>query len=62
MIESVALGPGQALHLVRLAGRGLLVAATRERCELLCELEAPPPELPAPGSWRELLAARGGRK
>lgn len=46
VIESVALGPGQSLHLVKLAGRGLLVAANRDRCDLICELDELPPEEP----------------
>jgi flagellar biosynthetic protein FliO len=43
IVETVALGPAHRLHLVRLAGRALLVAASRDRCELLCELEELPP-------------------
>ena len=42
VIESVSLGPGQSLHLLRLADRGLLVASSRDRCELLCELDTLP--------------------
>lgn len=48
VIESVPLGPGQSLHLVELAGRGLLVASSRDRCELLCEMDT----LPAAGGPR----------
>ena len=59
VIESVPLGPGQSLYLVRLADRGLLVAASRDRCELLCELDSLPVEegVVAP-SWRQALGAR----
>jgi len=62
VVESVPLGPGQTLHLVRLADRGLVVAATRDRCELLCELDAAPAEEAVEMSWREALRAPWGRK
>jgi flagellar protein FliO/FliZ len=39
VVETVELGPGKCLHLVELAGRGLLVGSTGQRCELLCEVE-----------------------
>ena len=63
VIESVPLGPGQSLYLVRLADRGLLVAASRDRCELLCELDSLPAEegVVAP-SWRQALRARWGQR
>jgi flagellar biosynthetic protein FliO len=36
-VERVALGPQQALHLVRLGDRGLLIAASPAGCALLHE-------------------------
>lgn len=63
VIESVALGPGQSLYLVRLADRGLLVAASRDRCELLCELDSlPVEEGVVEPSWRQVLRARWGQR
>jgi flagellar biosynthetic protein FliO len=45
VVESVPLGQAQSLHLVRVADRGLLVASSRDRCELVCELESIPSDL-----------------
>lgn len=64
VIETVHLGPGKCLHLVELAGRGLLVAATAQRCELLCELENLPagmlePQTPRTAAPFARLARRG---
>ncbi len=42
VIETVALGPHQSLHLVRLGNRTLLLASTPQRCELLSEMEGEP--------------------
>lgn len=63
VVESVTLGPGQTLHLVRVANRSLVVASSRERCDLVCEMEALPDVEPATReSWREMLGARWGQK
>lgn len=63
VVESVPLGPGQSLHLVRLADRGLLLAASRDRCELLCELDSlPVEEGVVEPSWRQVLRARWGQR
>lgn len=40
-LERIALGPQQTLHLVRLAGRLLLVASSPAGCSLLGELASP---------------------
>ena len=61
VIETVALGPGRSLHLVRLADRALLLACSAKGCELICELEQLPGEPPAAGNrWSEMLRARAG--
>ena len=62
VVESVALGSGVWLHLVRVADRTLVVAASRERCELVSELEALPDLEPqtAGAGWRRALGARRG--
>jgi len=70
VVESVTLGPGQALHLVRLGARGLVVATSRERCELVAELDelhalpeqAPPEEAPARAGWRDAIGQAWGRR
>ena len=62
VVETVALGPGKCLHLVRVGDRGLLVSSTAQRCELLCELETPAAESTAAApSWVELFRARLGK-
>ena len=59
VVETVALGRDQFLHLVRVNDRGLVIASTSRRCELLCELDTPPAEEAAPAvSWVDLLRAR----
>ncbi len=59
LVETVDLGPGQRLHLIEWSGRGLLVASTSQRCELLCEMETLPAEQPAEqSSWAVSLAER----
>lgn len=47
VVESISLGPGQSLHLVKLGDRGLLVASTAQRCDLVCEIENVPEPAPA---------------
>lgn len=59
VLETVDLAPGRSLHLVALGGRGLVVASTAQRCELLCELEALPAGKPAAeSSWTGVWLAR----
>ena len=59
IVETVALGPSHSLHLLRLGERVLLLAASRERCELISELESLPPEAPAAEArWAAVLRAR----
>ena len=62
VMETVALGPGKCLHLVRLGDRGLLISSTAQRCELICEVEALAVESPVSGlSWVEVFRARLGK-
>jgi len=62
VLETVALGPGKCLHLVRLGDRGLLLACGPQRCELICELETVPQAGPAAGTgWIEIFRQRLGR-
>ena len=59
VIETVELGPGRCLHLVELGGRGLLVASTSQRCDLLCELDSIPAEKPGKDpAWVDSLFSR----
>ena len=59
VVETVDLGAGRCLHLVELGGRGLLLASTSQRCELISELETLPIEKPLEDvSWIEVLRAR----
>jgi flagellar protein FliO/FliZ len=59
VVESVALGREQFLHLVRVGERALVVGSTARRCDLICELEALPAEEPAGvPSWAEVFRAR----
>ena len=46
-VERLPLGPQHALHLVRLAGRGLLVGTSPAGCAVLESFAWPAPELPA---------------
>ncbi len=64
VLETVDLAPGRSLHLVALSGRGLVVASTAQRCELLCELETlpaakPAAEAPWAGVWLARLRKSG---
>jgi len=62
VLETVTLGPGQALHLLRLSDRWLLVSSTARRCELLGEWDAGAPEdSPEKAAWTEAIRARAGR-
>ena len=60
VIETVAVGRDQYLHLVRLADRGLLIASGPRGAELICELETLPAQEAAPpeSSWLELFRTR----
>ncbi len=59
VVETVELGAGRCLHLIEIGGRGLLVASTSQRCELLSELETLPAEKPIEDvSWIEVLRGR----
>lgn len=59
LVETVELAPGRSLHLVALGGRGLVVASTAQRCELVCELDSLPDEKRAEEpSWAEAWVAR----
>jgi len=49
-VERLSLGPQHALHLVRLAGRGLLVGTSPAGCAVLESFEWPNPEPPATGT------------
>lgn len=52
-VERLTLGPQHALHLVRLAGRGLLVGTSPAGCAVLESFEWPNPESPLPGGVSE---------
>lgn len=59
LVETVELAPGRSLHLVALGGRGLVVASTAQRCELVCELDTLPEERRAEeSSWAEAWLGR----
>ena len=44
VIETVELAPGRSLHLIEVGGRGLVVASSAQRCELVAELDSLPRE------------------
>ena len=45
VIETVSLGPNRSLHLVKVGGRGLLIASSPEHCGLISELAEFPEEM-----------------